>query len=87
MRRSLRNDIAWTASIVEAKNTTAREWYTGFGFQHFDTVDAAELPSIRDVFQARGGFSDWPATIWSNNEERGGIQLRRMILGAVSGSF
>ena len=35
MRRSLRNDIAWTAFIVEAKNTTAREWYTSFGFQHF----------------------------------------------------
>jgi GNAT superfamily N-acetyltransferase len=33
--RSLMNEIAWAAFVVEAKNGKARDWYTNFGFRSF----------------------------------------------------
>jgi ribosomal protein S18 acetylase RimI-like enzyme len=35
MARSLKNEIAWTAFIVNAKNNKAQAWYKRLGFQSF----------------------------------------------------
>ncbi len=35
MCRALKNDLAWTAFVVEAKNDRARTWYKKFGFRSF----------------------------------------------------
>jgi Acetyltransferase (GNAT) family. len=58
MCRALKNDIAWTAFIGEAKNDRARAWYKKFGFRSFidnknhlylmrKTIDSLHLDDIR----------------------------------------
>jgi ribosomal protein S18 acetylase RimI-like enzyme len=53
LARSLANEIAWAAFIVDAKDDRARGWYEGLGFHSFSD-DAHHLYLMRTTIDALG---------------------------------